>query len=380
MKNKYQDISLKATKQGFIAEVNNNYLSINELLYFAIRAYQQYGSLVIAIKENDRIKNHIPENKIDEFEPIIKAKIKELYFLKGHKDYIHFKIKLIDKSVIKFFSKYLKALFNTNVFFGLLMFSIVINGMYFFSNNIKPTELTNYQSIIYSMIVFLSLMFHEFGHCIAVDNRTSKVKYIGFGLYNRVLPVLFADVSHIWQYEKTDRFIVNLGGVFIQLLINVLLIVLLQFDVANELIEQVFLMNLYIIAYSLIPFLRNDGYWVLSDLIGVNNLHDKSKGYLLKLLFNNEKFNLSILVYSILNFAFNILILYWIVFALSTVYGKYSIDHNQVFESENIAKSLLDLIIVTISLMIIHSKFSEYKSTISKIWLKRSVKIAIKKD
>ena len=81
MKNKYQDINIKSTKQGFIAEVNDNYLSINEVLYYSIRAYQKYGSLVLAIRENDRIKIYISENKTVEYERIIEATINELYLL-----------------------------------------------------------------------------------------------------------------------------------------------------------------------------------------------------------------------------------------------------------------------------------------------------------
>jgi len=371
MKNKYQDIIIKSTKQGFIAEVNDNYLSINEVLYYSIRAYQQYGSLVLAIRENDRIKIYISENKIVEYERIIEATINELYLLEGHRDYIHFKVKLISESGIRFFSKYLKPLFNTKVFFYLLIFSIIINSLYFFLYHIKPTELTNEQSIVYSIIIFILLIFHEIGHSVALDNRTSKVKYIGFGFYNRVLPVLFADVSHIWQHEKVDRLIVNFGGIYIQLIINLFLILILELNISNVMIEQAILMNLYIVLYSLVPFLRNDGYWILSDLISVNNLQYKSKGYLINLFFNNHKVNVSILIFSILNFVFNMVILYWIFFSLTNIYHKYSIDYVQVTQLENIVKSLFDLFLVIISLIIIRSKLIEYKSIITKICFKK---------
>ena len=128
---------------------------------------------------------------------------------------------------------------------------------------------------------------------------------MSFGFY-LVFPVFFADVSKIWALGSRKRIIVNLGGIYFQLLINILLVgMYLSGLVEQGFLHSVILTNLLVIVYSLIPFLRYDGYWVYSDYFNIPNLMRRSFAYPFRLVTGSrgkEKMNWPLLVYGILNY------------------------------------------------------------------------------
>ena len=123
--------------------------------------------------------------------------------------------------------------------------------------------------------IFLVLIFHELGHSIAAKGFNLDVNEIGFGLYY-IFPVFYVDLNQSWKLKKEKRTIINLSGIYIQLIIGIILIILSYFLNDNRVILTVFKINFYIILFNLNPFLKFDGYWVLSDWLGENNLMKKS--------------------------------------------------------------------------------------------------------
>lgn len=131
--------------------------------------------------------------------------------------------------------------------------------------------------------VLLILLSHEIGHAAASYRFGVKPKEIGIGLY-LIFPVLYTDVTDIWRLSKLKRVIVNLGGLYVQLLINLLLIWFLvsnfgdydRITIARYLIQ----LNVAMLIINTIPFIKLDGYWIYSDLFSLPNLHKQASACL----------------------------------------------------------------------------------------------------
>lgn len=126
-------------------------------------------------------------------------------------------------------------------------------------------------------------LFHELGHATAATRYNISPKEIGFGFY-LVLPVLYTDVTKIWVLPKAKRALVNLAGIYFQLLLNIPFYLAYEAavsygDPAQYLILSFFLTNATLALYSLNPFFRNDGYWLFGDAFAVPNLSAAARGY-----------------------------------------------------------------------------------------------------
>jgi putative peptide zinc metalloprotease protein len=88
-------------------------------------------------------------------------------------------------------------------------------------------------------------------------------------------PVFFADVSDAWKLKPQQRIIVNLGGIYMEMLFSSgLLIAYLITGQVNLLLIPCLLISGTL--YNLNPLLRFDGYWVLADMTSIPNLQKKS--------------------------------------------------------------------------------------------------------
>ena len=133
------------------------------------------------------------------------------------------------------------------------------------------------------LVVFLSVLFHEFGHLSACQYYDCPHGEIRLGLY-LLFPVFYANVSPAWRLDRKARVVVDLAGMYFQLLVT--LPVSLLFHLTREPIWLLLFLELdAMILFSLNPFLRFDGYWLCSDLLGVPNLRSRSQ-LLLKTLRN----------------------------------------------------------------------------------------------
>lgn len=125
------------------------------------------------------------------------------------------------------------------------------------------------------LVTFLSVLFHEFGHLSACQYFGCPHGEIRLGLY-LVFPVFYANVSPAWRLERKARVVVDLAGMYFQLLVTIP--VSLLFHLTREPVWLLLFLELdAMILFSLNPFLRFDGYWLCSDLLGVPNLRSRSQ-------------------------------------------------------------------------------------------------------
>jgi putative peptide zinc metalloprotease protein len=119
-------------------------------------------------------------------------------------------------------------------------------------------------------LIVASTAFHEFGHATACRYGGARPGRIGAGLY-LAWPVFYSDVTDSYRLSRGGRLRTDLGGVYFNLLFAIGLLaayVLLSYEpllVVAALVQVEAL-------HQFFPFFRLDGYYVISDLVGVPDL------------------------------------------------------------------------------------------------------------
>lgn len=280
----------------------------------------------------------------------------------------------------KFISKitpFLRFLFYPKVlkFLIFLCFTIIISTVLTNYNDILKQNFGEINWIVFFCLGFLSVTFHEFGHVTATEYFGAKQDGIGGGFY-LFSPVYFADVTDIWKLKPNQRIIVNLAGIYFELLIcTVYIIFALTFKFKFLMIfaSLIFLRTLI----NLNPFLRSDGYWVLTDILAIPNLHKVSANLLfafIKSIFNKKqeftysKKNILLTFYASVNYLLLIIFIsYVIIFNSNSVlyFPKNLYDYiKDIMNGSDL--TLINLSVFIIPLLFYYFLFSFLKKIITK--------------
>lgn len=200
--------------------------------------------------------------------------------------YIRCKRIVIKEKKVNIIAHYLVWLFSRYVFVALLFIGIMTNAIYLgFNRNIwgNPSHHTIEIGAMVFLGFMLSLIIHELGHATATASVGKEAKEIGFGFY-MMFPVFYTDVTSVWCMGKKERILVNVGGVYFQLLVNAIAIGVILISPLSALtiaLNGLVISNLLVVIMSATPFFRNDGYWMLSDFLNIPNLLKRSDNALL---------------------------------------------------------------------------------------------------
>lgn len=187
--------------------------------------------------------------------------------------YLKLKVQLINSHLAGLLSLPFQPFFKPKLFwYSLIICLLSIIFIWFISGSNSLT-----QGIDYSMLIFLfyaTMIIHELGHIGACAKYGLKHGGIGFGFYF-ILPVMYADITNIWLASKKQRIIANLAGIFTEIFYATILgIIYLITENNTFLVASVGITTFVVWEFN--PFVRFDGYWVLSDITGVPNLLTKA--------------------------------------------------------------------------------------------------------
>jgi len=123
-------------------------------------------------------------------------------------------------------------------------------------------------------------VFHELGHAYTATRYGCRVPTMGIAMMVMV-PMLYSDTSDAWKLpSRRQRAAIGAAGMIVEVSLAALAIFAWNFLDDGVLRSLVFIMAttslLVGIGINLSPFLRFDGYYVLSDLMGIPNLHDRA--------------------------------------------------------------------------------------------------------
>lgn len=130
---------------------------------------------------------------------------------------------------------------------------------------------------MYSFLILSSLI-HELGHASACRYYGASHGNIGVGLYLN-FPVFYTDVSYVWKLKRLQRCVVNFAGVYFQMILLTPFLLLAIID-GNNLLKYVILLTNLNFVITMNPFFRFDGYWMVTDILGVANLRKKGREWI----------------------------------------------------------------------------------------------------
>jgi putative peptide zinc metalloprotease protein len=124
-------------------------------------------------------------------------------------------------------------------------------------------------------LVVAATVFHEFGHASACRYGGARPGVMGVGVY-LVWPALYCDVTDAYRLDRAGRLRTDLGGVYFNG-IFALLAGGAYFATGEEALLFAAFLQHVIVLQQLLPLLRFDGYYVLSDLTGVPDILSRIK-------------------------------------------------------------------------------------------------------
>ena len=115
-----------------------------------------------------------------------------------------------------------------------------------------------------------SCAFHEVGHAAACRYGGVRPGVMGCGIY-LVWPAFYTDITESYRLGRGGRLRTDLAGVYFNAIFVIGLVLLYLQTGFEPLLVTVLYVNLQMIQ-QLLPTLRFDGYYIMSDLIGIPDL------------------------------------------------------------------------------------------------------------
>ncbi len=122
-------------------------------------------------------------------------------------------------------------------------------------------------------LIFASAVFHECGHVAACRYGGARQGKMGFGLY-LVWPALYSTVTDSYRLSRRGRLRTDLGGVYFNAVFIAGMSLAYLETGAPWLLVGIVALHIET-AMQFLPVIRMDGYYILSDLIGVPDLFSR---------------------------------------------------------------------------------------------------------
>ncbi len=129
--------------------------------------------------------------------------------------------------------------------------------------------------------VFATHFLHEMAHAAMCKRFGGEVRTMGVMLL-LLTPLPYVDLSSSWTFrDKNQRALVDAAGMLMDVLVGALATLLWAYSppgVINELAYNLmFSTVVYTLLFNINPLMRFDGYYILSDLVQIPNLHEQAK-------------------------------------------------------------------------------------------------------
>jgi putative peptide zinc metalloprotease protein len=130
--------------------------------------------------------------------------------------------------------------------------------------------------------VVLATAFHEVGHATGCRYGGAKPGVMGVGVYI-VWPAFYTDITDSYRLDKKGRLRTDLGGMYFNAVFALIVAGVYALTGFEPLLLLIVLQTFAIVQQSL-PFLRLDGYYIISDLTGVPDILVRMRSILTSVL------------------------------------------------------------------------------------------------
>lgn len=192
---------------------------------------------------------------------------------------LKFRAALVPKSVTRALTTFFYPLYYPVSILLVLGALVAVDVWFFFSHGVaQPLRALAYNPILLLMVlglVVLATALHEIGHATATRYGGAEPGVMGAGIYI-VWPAFYTDVTDAYRLGRGGRLRVDLGGIYFNC-VFVLLVAGAYLLTGFEPVLVLILVQHMQILQQLLPFLRLDGYYILSDLTGVPDMFARIK-------------------------------------------------------------------------------------------------------
>jgi putative peptide zinc metalloprotease protein len=181
---------------------------------------------------------------------------------------------LLPEPVANAAGRLLRPLFHQPLIIAVVGTVLAVDYWLFFSHGLgaglaqvlrEPVDL-----LLVAALTVISAAFHECGHATGCRYGGARPGRIGVGIY-LVWPAFFTNVTDSYRLSRGGRLRTDLGGLYFNLVFILALAGLYAVTSAQVLLLIIALTHLEMLE-QLLPFVRFDGYFILSDLAGVPDL------------------------------------------------------------------------------------------------------------
>jgi len=199
---------------------------------------------------------------------------------------LKFRAALVPERAVRAITTLLRPLFWPPVVIAMLLGLGALDFWLFIVHGIaQPARDLTYNPVLMLMVfglVALSAGFHECGHATACRYGGARPGVMGAGIYI-VWPAFYTDVTDAYRLGKGGRLRTDLGGVYFNVIFS-LATAGVYFATHFEPLLVVILIQHVQVVYQFMPFLRLDGYYIISDLTGVPDMFARIKPVLRSLI------------------------------------------------------------------------------------------------
>lgn len=189
---------------------------------------------------------------------------------------MHFRRTILSAERLAPLARLFQGFFRWQLAIPVILLLVISHLLAYWQLSLQPDlKLELFTGPMLTACLLFSIVLHELGHVAACHRWNCPHGPLGFGLYFS-MPVFYVDVTQAWRLTRRQRAAVDIGGVYIQMLC-VPLALLLYYWTGNATFLMVILTIDMLVLYNFEPFMKLDGYWLLSDLTGVPNLHSRTQ-------------------------------------------------------------------------------------------------------
>jgi putative peptide zinc metalloprotease protein len=172
---------------------------------------------------------------------------------------------------------FLRPLFRLPVIAAVVVSVVALDFWIFTTHGLGPalSQLLNdpVDLLLVAALSVVSALFHECGHAAGCRYGGARPGRIGAGLY-LVWPSFFTNVTDSYRLSRAGRLRTDLGGLYFNMIFMLVLAACYSATRAETLLLVIAVTHMEMLE-QLLPFVRFDGYFILSDLVGVPDLFNR---------------------------------------------------------------------------------------------------------
>lgn len=170
--------------------------------------------------------------------------------------------------------------------FLMLTFAAFIFGLYLSAQRLDEMTTTfmsylSFEGVVLFLLATIIVKFvHEMGHAYMATKYGVPVSTIGVA-FIVMYPVLYTETTNAWKLQsRRDRLMIAGGGMMAEFVLATVALLLWHFlspGVAQSICFMLATMTFAAsVAVNISPLMRFDGYYLFSDLVGIDNLQERS--------------------------------------------------------------------------------------------------------